>query len=85
MGSSESILVIVPHFWKSHVDADTCISKAIQNVNLNFNRYNHISKFLESVGLELFNMQKVSKVNYIFFGNTLCWNLFHFSKKKTSS
>ena len=28
----------------------------------------------------LFNMQKVSEVNYIFFGDPLCWNLFHLKK-----
>ena len=28
-----------------------------------------------------FQYAKVSDVNYIFFGRTLCWKLFHFSKK----
>ena len=30
--------------------------------------------------LGLFNMQKVSEVSYIFFGHTLCWNLYHLKK-----
>ena len=33
---------------------------------------NRISKLLESVEHGLFNMQKVSEVNYIFFSHTLC-------------